>query len=218
MSLLGCRRSYSVLALAVAGPLACATEPRPGVEPFQTDRTEYALATNLVLPVPMQVTFTNRLPSPVYLHLACGSGPMPSRTFARVAGGSGPVALGAFACITEPLHPPVRVESGATFVDTFPLQVAQWIQLDTAANIAMDTGTFRLVYDVQSTARTSGSWTAVDLLPVENRNSNVFRVRLPNQRMKLSGRADNRSGWKGVTRRVRLDGSRPRPAAHARIR
>jgi hypothetical protein len=177
----------------VAGPLACVTEPRPGAEPFQTDRAEYVLAGNLVLPVPMQVTFTNSRPAPVFLHLACGSGPELSRAFERVAGGNGPVALGAIVCITAPLHPPVRVESGATFVDTFPLQVGQWIEYDTSANIARVTGTFRLLYDVQSTARSSGGWGAVDLVPVAERHSNVFRVRLPNPRMKLAARAGSRS-------------------------
>ena len=74
-------------------------------------------------------------------------------------------------------------------VDTLSLQVGRWIQGEWAANLAMDTGTFRLRYDVQATARTSGGWDPVDLLPVEERQSNVFRVWLPNQRTAVAARA-----------------------------
>ena len=52
-------------------------------------------------------------------------------------------------------------------VDTLPLQVGRWLQGEWAAK----------------------GWEAVDLLPVEERQSNVFRVRLPDQRLTVAARA-----------------------------
>jgi hypothetical protein len=146
---------------------------------LRTDRTAYVLEYEPELFwVDLTVTYRNPRSRPVYFHRRCGYGDEPHRQLIRSDSSGADIKLGGSGCTTGTLKPPIEVGPGETFVD----EVRLYSTLSPGANppITMDqrTGTFRLVYFIQTDNRVEG-WEAVALLPEGQRVSNSFQVTPP---------------------------------------
>lgn len=175
-------RYVAVLGAAVAGA-ACAADlslgPADGDRPIRTDAAEYELRYQPgMYTLHMRAEYTNRTGKTVYLHRQCGYSDRPHRHLVRADTDSAPIWLGAGFCITQPLRAPIPVAPGETYADEFQMWSTESPNAQPPITMAQRTGTFRLVYHVQRTDRVEG-WEGVDLLPLEQRVSNVFQVKPP---------------------------------------
>jgi hypothetical protein len=165
--------------LLLAGAASCGDATGVNETNIQTDSTTYHLK---YLPgiywIDVKVTYTNRYFRPVYLHRACGFGDEPHRELRRTEDVTTRVVLGGPVCITRPLRPPIEVAAWATYEDHFELVSPESPFASPPITMDQRTGTFRLEYFIQSENRVEG-WSAVTLVPVEQRLSNSFRVLPP---------------------------------------
>jgi hypothetical protein len=168
--------------VALAAVLACdglGPAPTGDGAPIRTNSTVYHLSHQYALfTVRMRTYYTNDHDTPVYLHRACGYGDQPYKVLVRADGSERPIDLGRGVCITQPLRLPIEVAPGATFIDEFELSSTESPNAVPPITMDMRTGVFRLEYFIQRTNRVDGWW-PVDLIPLDQRISNVFRVDPP---------------------------------------
>lgn len=168
--------------VALAAVLACdglGLAPNGEGPAIRTDSTFYHLSyVPGLYTVRMQTQYANEHSTPVYLHRGCGYSDQPSRVLVRADESERPIELGQGVCITRPLRLPIEVAPGATFIDEFELSSSESPNAVPPITMDMRTGVFRLEYFIQRTNRVGG-WDAVDLLPLDQRISNVFRVDPP---------------------------------------
>lgn len=171
--------------LAMLASSACVMDPslpsaRADSDPsIRTDAPVYALQYQPgIYTVRIRAEYTNRTGRTVYLHRHCGYGDRPHRHLVRADADVTPIWLNEGACISLPLRLPIPVRAGETYGDEFELVSTESPHAQPPITMGQRTGVFQLVYDVQRTNRVDG-WGGVDLLPLEQRVSNAFRVEPP---------------------------------------
>lgn len=144
-----------------------------------TDRTSYELDfVPGLYHLSLTARYTNRSSQTVWLHRGCGYADHPSRRLVRADESDTEIWLHSGVCITRPLRDPIPVGAGEMFVDQVELVSSVSPHAQPPITMEMRTGTFRLVYAVQSSNEVEG-WEPVDLVPLEERMSNAFVVRGP---------------------------------------
>lgn len=172
-----------LLGLLGAGLLLAGCEsplrPDPPDVWIHTDRDAYRLTFDPgIYRLELTARYTNRSSGTVWLHRACGFGDHPSRSPVRADGSDTPIWLTSGVCTTRPLRAPIPVGAGETYVDHVMLVSSVSPNAQPPITMAMRTGTFRLVYAIQSSDSVAG-WHPVDLVPEDERVSNTFEVLPP---------------------------------------
>jgi len=176
----GVVRCARTLCAALTGFLisACLTDPEFVVD-VSTDAVEYRLE---VVPggylLELNVAVTNLSSRTIFLHRQCGSGDEPERTLRREEGDGTPVRLGVIPCVSGSLREPIPLSPGESLLQQLSLLSAESPNQQPPVTMEQRTGRFRIAYHVQRTSRVAG-WEAVDALPVENTQSEVFEVLPP---------------------------------------
>jgi hypothetical protein len=178
----GVERWNSLTLIAVLATPGChAALAGPQDPHFLTDKTAYQLEhlgegmhrAEIVL------TYTNRRARPVYLARHCGTSDLPERRLARA---DRPIARQAFVgsgCdLLGGSRPPIEVPPGATYQERVDLLTQHWHARPPRTMDEM-TGAYYFVYTVLAAPVTEAGAVANQLLPPEERTSNVFQLLPP---------------------------------------
>jgi hypothetical protein len=167
-------RRLGILSVALPA-LSCERSPTsPATVVIQTTQVQYELVpTGSRYMATVVVGLANAGTTPVYLHRFCGIAQDPAATVVRPIGSRVPVGFSGWGCDQDipQLIAPILLAPGDSYSDEVDLVTA------TGGGSSDWTGPFRLEYVIQFSNRASEGGT--DLLPREQRLSNIFVVALP---------------------------------------
>ena len=156
------------------------SQSQRSIAPFQTSQHSYTLKIGRhMYKLPLTVTYTNHSNDSVYLTRYCGEDSPPEFALEKWDGSSWNIVLGIpIACEGVGGIPPITVAPGASYVMKL---VAEGYKSRNAQNFGGTAipGCYRLIFSAYTTTSKNDSYDPQNLVPLSQRASNSFRLRLP---------------------------------------
>lgn len=162
--------------------ITCATEPHLPPEsgpPIRTDKTSYTLDVDEHrYLLTLEATYTNRTGAPVYFTRFCGNADTPWFSLDKHSRDGWVTAL-AIPCPLRGGTAPIKVKPGERYMATVEAEAFRGPNVAPSFEVTPIPGTYRLVFDAYAKVNESDFHTLSDPLPVSQRVSNVFKLKLP---------------------------------------